>query len=44
MTQGHPAQQAATLANHAAAAVVGQHGNRLTREQLLQIKVAAGLA
>jgi len=44
MTHGHTVQQAATLANHAAAAVVGQHGNRLTREQLLHIKTAAGLA
>jgi sugar/nucleoside kinase (ribokinase family) len=44
MTQGHTVQQAATLANHAAAAVVGQHGNRLTREQLQHIKAAAGLA
>jgi sugar/nucleoside kinase (ribokinase family) len=44
MTHGHTLQQAALLANHAAATVVGQHGNRLTREQLLHIKAAAGLA
>ena len=44
LTQGHTAQQAATLANHAAAAVVGQHGNRLTREQLRHILATTGLA
>ena len=44
MTHSHPVKQAATLANHAAALVVGQHGNRLTREQLLHIKAATVLA
>jgi len=44
LTQGHTARQAATLANHAAAAVVGQHGNRLTREQLRNILATTGLA
>ena len=38
ITHGHSAEAAARLANRAAAQVVGQHGNRLTREQLLAIR------
>ena len=34
VTHGMPEAQAAALANRAAAAVVAQHGNRLTREQM----------
>lgn len=34
VTHGMPHAQAATLANHAAAAVVAQHGNRLSTERL----------
>jgi sugar/nucleoside kinase (ribokinase family) len=40
ITHGMPELQAATLANRAAAAVVSQHGNRLTTEQLQQIKLS----
>lgn len=40
ITHGHSPQEAAQLANRAAAAVVSQHGNRLTREQLQGIKAA----
>ena len=34
ITHGMPAQRAAALANRTAAAIVAQHGNRLTREQI----------
>jgi sugar/nucleoside kinase (ribokinase family) len=34
VSQGWPLTQAATLANRCAAAVVSQHGNRLTRAQM----------
>ena len=34
ITHGMPALRAAALANHTAAAIVAQHGNRLTREQI----------
>ena len=38
-----PSAQAAALANHAAAAVVAQHGCRLTREHLQGLlKAVAG--
>lgn len=40
ITHGHSAEVAAKLANRAAAQVVSQHGNRLTREQLHSIKAA----
>ncbi len=40
VTHGMPQEKAATLANHAAAAVVAQHGNRLTTEQLQAIQKA----
>ncbi len=43
ITHGMPSAQAATLANHAAAAVVAQHGCRLTREHLQGLlKAVAG--
>ncbi len=38
VTHGHSAQVAAQLANRAAALVVSQHGNRLTRDQLQALK------
>ena len=38
VTQGHSRSQAAALGNQAAAAVVGQHGNRLTTERLQALK------
>ena len=38
VTHGMPQEKAATLANHAAAAVVAQHGNRLTTERLQTIQ------
>ena len=44
ITHGHSAKAAAQLANRAAAQVVGQHGNRLTREQLQGIKAAVTAA
>jgi sugar/nucleoside kinase (ribokinase family) len=37
ITHGQNPAQAAALANRAAAAVVSQHGNRLTAAQLQQI-------
>jgi sugar/nucleoside kinase (ribokinase family) len=37
ITHGMPQEKAATLANHAAAAVVAQHGNRLTTQRLQAI-------
>jgi sugar/nucleoside kinase (ribokinase family) len=37
ITHGHTAAQAAALANRSAAAVVSQHGNRLTAAQMLAI-------
>ena len=40
MTQGHAPAQAALLANRAAAAVVGQHGNRLTALHMQAIQAA----
>ena len=43
ITHGMPSAQAAPLANHAAAAVVAQHGCRLTREHLQGLlKAVAG--
>ena len=41
ITHGHGIEAAARLANRAAAWVVSQHGNRLTREQLQGIKAVA---
>ncbi len=41
VTRGYAPNQAATLGNHAAAAVVSQHGNRLTLGQLSAIKAYA---
>ncbi|MBU3721723.1 MAG: adenosine kinase [Limnohabitans sp.] len=41
VTKGYAPNQAATLGNHAAAAVVSQHGNRLTLGQLSAIKAYA---
>ena len=41
ITRGYAPNQAATLGNHAAAAVVSQHGNRLTLGQLSAIKAYA---
>ena len=41
ITRGYAPKQAATLGNHAAAAVVSQHGNRLTLGQLSAIKAYA---
>ncbi len=38
VTHGMPQTQAAALANRAAAAVVAQHGNRLTREQMQALR------
>ncbi len=38
VTQGHTHADAAWLANHAAGQVVAQYGNRLTTEQLAEIK------
>jgi sugar/nucleoside kinase (ribokinase family) len=40
VTHGHSAEVAARLANRAAAQVVGQHGNRLTRAQMHSLKAA----
>jgi len=40
VTHGQNHAQAATLANRAAAAVVSQHGNRLTREQMQALRQA----
>ncbi len=40
VTHGQSHAQAATLANRAAAAVVSQHGNRLTREQMQALRQA----
>jgi sugar/nucleoside kinase (ribokinase family) len=40
VTHGMPQTQAAALANRAAAAVVAQHGNRLTREQMQALRQA----
>jgi sugar/nucleoside kinase (ribokinase family) len=40
VTHGHSAELAAQLANRAAAQVVSQHGNRLTRDQLQSLKAA----
>jgi len=37
ITHGHPPAQAAALANRTAAAVVSQHGNRLTQAQMQAI-------
>ena len=39
-THGYSHAQAALLGNRAAAAVVSQHGNRLTPEKILAIKLA----
>ncbi len=44
VTHGMPEARAAALANRAAAAVVAQHGNRLTTEQLQGILREAGAA
>ena len=41
ITRGHAPDQAAALGNHAAAAVVSQHGNRLSLGQLSAIKAYA---
>jgi len=41
ITKGYSPEQAANLGNHAAAAVVSQHGNRLTLGQLSTIKAYA---
>ena len=41
VTKGYAPNQAAALGNHAAAAVVSQHGNRLTLGQLSAIKAYA---
>jgi sugar/nucleoside kinase (ribokinase family) len=41
ITHGQSPSQAAALANRAAAAVVGQHGNRLTAAQLQGIAAQA---
>jgi sugar/nucleoside kinase (ribokinase family) len=41
ISRGYTPEQAATLGNHAAAAVVSQHGNRLTLGQLSTIKAYA---
>ncbi len=41
MTRGYSPEKAANLGNHAAAAVVSQHGNRLTLGQLSTIKAYA---
>jgi sugar/nucleoside kinase (ribokinase family) len=41
ITRGYSPDQAANLGNHAAAAVVSQHGNRLTLGQLSTIKAYA---
>jgi sugar/nucleoside kinase (ribokinase family) len=41
ITRGYSPEIAATLGNHAAAAVVSQHGNRLTLGQLSAIKAYA---
>jgi sugar/nucleoside kinase (ribokinase family) len=41
ITRGYSPEQAANLGNHAAAAVVSQHGNRLTLGQLSTIKAYA---
>jgi len=41
LTRGYTPHQAAALGNHAAAAVVSQHGNRLTLGQLSAIKAYA---
>ena len=41
VTRGYAPNQAAALGNHAAAAVVSQHGNRLTLGQLSAIKAYA---
>ena len=41
VTRGYSLEQAANLGNHAAAAVVSQHGNRLTLGQLSTIKAYA---
>ena len=41
ITRGHEPEQAARLGNHAAAAVVSQHGNRLSLGQLSTIKAYA---
>ncbi len=41
MTRGYAPNQAATLGNQAAAAVVSQHGNRLSLGQLSAIKAYA---
>ena len=38
ITHGQTAAQAAALANRTAAAVVAQHGNRLTREQMQALR------
>jgi sugar/nucleoside kinase (ribokinase family) len=40
VTHGQSRAQAATLANRAAAAVVSQHGNRLSREQMQALRQA----
>jgi sugar/nucleoside kinase (ribokinase family) len=44
ITHGHTPAQAAALANRAAAAVVGQHGNRLTAAQMQGIAAQANKA
>jgi sugar/nucleoside kinase (ribokinase family) len=44
ITHGHTPAQAAALANRAAAAVVGQHGNRLTATQMQGIAAQANKA
>ena len=41
ITRGYSPDKAANLGNHAAAAVVSQHGNRLTLGQLSTIKAYA---
>jgi sugar/nucleoside kinase (ribokinase family) len=41
ISRGYSADKAAYLGNHAAAAVVSQHGNRLTLGQLSTIKAYA---
>jgi sugar/nucleoside kinase (ribokinase family) len=40
VTHGMTEAEAAALANRAAAAVVAQHGNRLTREQMQALRQA----
>jgi sugar/nucleoside kinase (ribokinase family) len=44
ITHGHTPAQAAALANRTAAAVVGQHGNRLTAAQMQGIAAQASKA